>query len=185
MTNLVYLFFAVLVMGILESSLACCWFSPYFKYGIRIYRKVVDYSWELSSLQKKVTYLNRKFYKRTSYGARFYFKEIDHNTIAVQSRGVRGNRSPFMRGRILIDRQKRKIEVVVFLNYYPILFIVLWSAAGCDNLIKGYSLILPSVVYFIAPIVLVFCQYLRDSYHYERMADCLEKKYGPAQDNHQ
>ena len=158
----------VLLLFLVEMSLASKWSLFYFNNGIQLYSKVIRASSTQDNIDDLKNVLNTIF-KGTGFSPSILFQKIDGQTIAFREKIFEFSLfsyTPLMHGKIKVDNSSIKISGLA--NWYPIGFLCLW-----------YSFLFPTfrfdidIIFLIAPVFIFGVIYIMQSRRYNKIASRL------------
>lgn len=142
--------FFLIVIVIIETILSALWNENYFRHGIKIYSKV--YSLEkIAQNQLDESVLNEAFKKYNSPS--LVFKQIGINEFAFREKLFQFTfltYTPIMHGKIRINENNNSINVVGYLNWWILAFILTGFVSFFgDFAVLPFLFLLLGVIYII------------------------------------
>lgn len=127
------LFLLMVVVLIAEIRLSAKWKSFYFMNGPVIFSKKYTLN-SMNTTNDMADKLDDNF--AGSYFPSIIFKNIDHNVIAFREKlfeFVLLTYTPVMHGAVIVDDLKREVSIKGRVNWFPLVFSVLWVIGSFDS----------------------------------------------------
>jgi hypothetical protein len=158
-------FFIVLIsVSLLELVLSGLWAKPYFQFGIPIYNKKITYSNKFKSTASDLDCIDI---------SKIIFKDISTDIIGFREKFFEFSffhYTPLMHGKIWKNYDNQEVQIIGFLNYYPLAFFAFAFLVLADTPINNtFAMIFP-----IFAVILVAILYLIQKSKFDKIVGYYE-----------